>query len=184
VHGALADVQIERFTQSDIKGADTPTYWGCERTFNANQEFLKGIDGFFGQPGTEFIKGLLSRVNFNPGNFPVSLVGFLNRSIKNPLGCSPNITTGTIAFNEWYDCIIRYLKFPVFDPDLFSPFGDFYRASHKNLTPYLFGLSSVDYSMVDKMDFVISDRVDSLFQLNVDKWLIDLEYIDQTWNAE
>ncbi len=38
--------------------------------------------------------------------------------------------------------------------------------------------------MVDKMDFVISDRVDSLFQLNVDKWLIDLEYIDQTWNAE
>jgi hypothetical protein len=175
VHGALADVQIERFTQSDIKGADTPTYWSRERTFNANQEFLKGIDGFFGQPGTEFIKGLLSRVNFNPGNFPISLVGFLNRSIKNSLGCSPNVTTGTIAFNERYDCIIRYLKFPVNDLDLFSPFGDFYRACHKNLTPHLFGLSSVDYSMVDnvdnveKVDFVISIQLNSLFQLNIEK---------------
>jgi len=29
--------------------------------------------------------------------------------------------------------------------------------------------------MVDKVDFVISDQLDSLFQLNVEKWLIDLE---------
>ena len=29
--------------------------------------------------------------------------------------------------------------------------------------------------MVDKVDFVISDQLDSLFQLNIEKWLIDLE---------
>ncbi len=29
--------------------------------------------------------------------------------------------------------------------------------------------------MVDKVDFAISDQLDSLFQLNVEKWLIDLE---------
>ncbi len=29
--------------------------------------------------------------------------------------------------------------------------------------------------MVDKVDFIISDQLDSLFQLNIGKWLIDLE---------
>ena len=28
----------------------------------------------------------------------------------------------------------------------------------------------------DKVDFVISDQSDSLFQLNIEKWLIDLEF--------
>ncbi len=38
--------------------------------------------------------------------------------------------------------------------------------------------------MVDKVDFVISDQLDSLFQLNIEKWLIDLELYLQSWNAE
>ncbi|MCY1429439.1 hypothetical protein D9M71_453560 [compost metagenome] len=98
--------------QGHVKGANTSTDRGGQRTFDGDDVILDRIQGFLGQPGILVIHlgGLLTGVDFHPGNLALAPIGFLYSSIDHFDHDGTDVYANAVAFDERDDRIIRNIE--------------------------------------------------------------------------
>ncbi|MNF99632.1 hypothetical protein D3C84_825400 [compost metagenome] len=98
--------------QGHVKGANTSTDRGGQRTFDGDDVILDRVQGFLGQPGILVIHlgGLLTGVDFHPGNLALAPIGFLYSSIDHFDHDGTDVYANAVAFDERDDRIIRNIE--------------------------------------------------------------------------
>ena len=106
---AQANVQVELLTQGHVKGADTTTDRGGQRTLDGNDVILDRIQGFLGQPGVlvVYLSGFFTSIDFHPGDLALAAVGFLHGSINDFDHHRADIDTNAITFDIRDDWVVR-----------------------------------------------------------------------------
>ena len=99
-HRPQAYVEVEHLAQRDVERADAAADWRGERSFDADQEFAEGLDGFVGQPGLPLVERLVAREHFHPRDLALAAVDFLDRVVEDVLRRAPDVGAGAVAFDK------------------------------------------------------------------------------------
>ena len=118
LHRAQAHVEIEHLPQGDIERADAAADRRGQRAFDADQEFLEGLDRVVRQPVVELVLGRLAGIHLEPGDLALAAVSLLHRGIEHALAGRPDVRAGAVAADEREEGLSGTMRFAVLDGNL------------------------------------------------------------------
>ena len=139
-----ADVEIQFLAQGNVERTNTATNRSGQRAFNSNAIFTNQIKGFSRQPDVLTINlcGFFTGVNFHPGDFTLTFIGFLDCSVDHFQHGWGYVYTDSITFNVRDNRIFRNVEFAVLQGDLLALCRNNYFTFHSPLLRALLVCSS------------------------------------------
>src|SRR5262249_29906745 len=105
---AHARIKVQELAQRNIQTADSATDGRRERSFDGDAECLARRQGIVGQPRIEFLEGFFAGENLKPLNLPAASRCFLDGGVENHLRSFPDVSSGTVSFNERNNRVVRH----------------------------------------------------------------------------
>lgn len=122
-HGTQTNIEVEHLAQSHVERADTAADGRGERAFDADEIFVEASYGFIGKPVAGLIESGLARENFEPLDFFLAAVGFLNRRVHNTHRGRPDVGAGAVAAHERDGGVVWNLQYAVLNGNFRHDFG-------------------------------------------------------------